>query len=208
MSRAVTFVGVIAVFIFALSASGAAVGSSTSVDFGAISHKGLKSLGSAPTGLKLVLEIGLVYNQQGIANVVKAASNPSSSSYGKYISLSTLQQKYGASSQRRNAVVGAFKPYGVKATVDVTHARVSATISIGNAQKLFATKWNLYATSNKNQDVALPVNTPKLGSFLDITTGTNVIFSGVSCCTSGPGYDMASGLGSPLANEIVNHLHH
>ena len=97
---------------------------------------------------------------------MKAASNPSSSSYGDYLSLSTLQQKYGATSSRRNAVVGAFKPYGVTATVDVTHLRVGATISIGNAQKLFGTKWNLYATGTSNQAVALPVNTPKLGSGL------------------------------------------
>ena len=94
------------------------------VDFGDISHKGLKDLGPASTGLKLSLELGMIANQQGIANAVKAASNPSSSSYGKYLSLSTLQKKYGASSSRRNAVVGAFKPYGVTATVDVTHLRV------------------------------------------------------------------------------------
>jgi kumamolisin len=46
------------------------------------------------------------------------------------------------------------------------------------------------------------------GSFLDVTVGTNTVFSGVSCCTAGPGYDMASGLGSPLADQIVQHLHH
>jgi len=157
-----------AILVLALNASGAAVASSSgSVDFGAISHKGLKSLGPAPTGWKLVLELGLVYDQQGVANVVKAASNPASSSYGKYISLSTLQSKYGASSKVRNGVVGAFKPYNVKATVDVTHTSVSATISIGSAQKLFGTKWDLYATGTQNQDVALPVNTPKLGSGLN-----------------------------------------
>ena len=108
----------------------------------------------------------MIANQQGIANAVKAASNPTSSSYGKYLSLSTLQNKYGASSSRRKAVVGAFKNYGVTATVDVTHLRVGATISVKNAQKLFGTKWNLYATGQKNQAVALPVNTPKLGSGL------------------------------------------
>ncbi len=81
----------------------------------------------------------MIANQQGIANAVKAASNPASSTYGKYLSLSGLQGKYGASSSRRNAVVGAFKPYGVTATVDVTHLRVGATISIKNAQKLFGT---------------------------------------------------------------------
>ena len=142
--RALAFV------VFGLVAwSGGAAASSASVDFGAISHKGLKDLGPASTGLKLSLELGLIADQQGIANAVKAASNPSSSSYGDYLSLSTLQQKYGATSSRRNAVVGAFKTYGVTATVDVTHLRVSATISIGNAQKMFGTKWHLYATGEQ-----------------------------------------------------------
>ncbi len=104
--------------------AGSAVASSTKVDFGDIYHKGLKSLGPASTGLKLSLELGMIANQQGIANAVKAASDPSSSTYGQYLSLSTLQKKYGASSSRRNAVLGAFKPYGVTATVDVTHLRV------------------------------------------------------------------------------------
>ena len=148
-----------------ITGPGAAV-ASTSVDFGDISHKGLKDLGPASSGLKLSLELGLVANQQGISNAVKAASNPSSSSYGHYLSLSTLQKNYGATSSRRNAVVGAFKNYGVTATVDVTHLRVSATISVKNAQKMFGTKWDLYATGETNQAVALPVDTPKLGSGL------------------------------------------
>jgi subtilase family serine protease len=146
--------------------SGTAAASSTSVDFGDISHKGLKDLGPASKGLKLSLELGLIANQQGIANAVKSASNPSSSNYGDYLSLSTLQSKYGATSSRRNAVVGAFKTFGVTATVDVTHLRVGATISVGNAQKLFGTTWDLYATGESNQAVALPVDTPKLGSGL------------------------------------------
>jgi hypothetical protein len=155
------------VVVLAIGGSVAVGSSSTTVDVGAISHQGLKDLGPASTGLKLSLELGLIADQQGIANAVKSASNPSSSSYGHYLSLSTLQQKYGASSSRRNAVVGAFKPYGVTATVDVTHLRVGATISIGNAEKLFGTKWDLYATGENNESVALPVNTPKLGSGLN-----------------------------------------
>ncbi len=155
------------VVFLALSAlCGSAGASSTSVNLGDISHRGLKNLGPASTGLKLSLELGMVANQQGIENAVKSASNPASSTYGKYLSLSTLQNKYGASSSKRNAVVGAFKPYGVTASVDVTHLRVGATISIKDAQKLFATNWDLYATGQANEDVALPVNTPKLGSGL------------------------------------------
>jgi subtilase family serine protease len=168
MFRSATRLSSVVVVLLALNASSdSALASSTKVDFGDISHKGLKNLGPASTGLKLSLELGMIANQSGIANAVKAASNPTSSSYGKYLTLSSLQSKYGASSSRRNAVVGAFKPYGVTATVDVTHLRVGATISIKNAQKLFGTKWDLYATGQQNQAVALPVNTPKLGSGLN-----------------------------------------
>jgi subtilase family serine protease len=46
------------------------------------------------------------------------------------------------------------------------------------------------------------------GSTLDITAGTNVVSAGVSCCTAAHGYDMASGLGSPIADQVVKHLHH
>jgi subtilase family serine protease len=45
-------------------------------------------------------------------------------------------------------------------------------------------------------------------SFLDITTGTNSVFSNVSCCSATKGYDEATGLGSPFANLIVGQLKH
>jgi subtilase family serine protease len=131
------------------------------VDYGPISHKGLKKLGAASTSQKLPLQLGLIANQSGLQNAVKAASNPASGSYGKYPSLSTLQSKYGASSSKRKGVVNAFKKQNVKATVDVTHLRVSATPTIGKAQKLFGTKWAVYK-SKSGAHVALPVDTPKL----------------------------------------------
>ena len=143
--------------------AGAPVASGASVDYGPISHQGFKNLGAASTSLKLPLQLGFIVSQTNLQNAVKAASDPSSSSYGKYPSLSTLQSKYGASSSKRNAVVNAFKANGVTATVDVTHLRVSATVSVGKAQKLFGTKWNVYKTSTGSK-VALPVNTPKLPS--------------------------------------------
>jgi len=38
--------------------------------------------------------------------------------------------------------------------------------------------------------------------FYDVTVGGNAIFGG-SCCPARPGYDLASGLGSPFANGIA-----
>ena len=39
-------------------------------------------------------------------------------------------------------------------------------------------------------------------AFLDITTGSNSLF-GEPCCAAAPGYDLATGLGSPLADRIA-----
>jgi kumamolisin len=42
-------------------------------------------------------------------------------------------------------------------------------------------------------------------SFVDVTLGGNAIYD-VSCCQAGPGYDLASGIGSPRADGIAEHL--
>ena len=138
----------------------------SSVNYGDISHKNLKDQGQASTSTKLPLEIGLIANQSGIASAVKSASNPSSSSYGKYLSISSLQSKYGASSSRRNAVTGAFKKYNTTATIDVFHLRGVATITIRTAQKMFGTSWHIYLNNSTGAKTALPVKTPKLPSGL------------------------------------------
>jgi subtilase family serine protease len=210
MSRSASRLVSVVVVVLGLGVtSGSALASSTSVNFGDISHKGLKSLGPASTGLKLSLELGMLANQQGIANAVKAASNPSSSTYGQYLSLSSLQKKYGASSSERNAVIGAFKPYGVTAGVDVTHLRVAATISIRNAQKLFGTKWDLCATGQPNESVALPVNKPKLGSGLagnvDVLSGLGLyVTQGASASSVSPGQRLtASAGGTPTRTGTI-----
>jgi len=150
----------IAIYLAAASLAGPSQ-AAAKVNYGPISHKGLHKVGATSTSLKLGLQIGLVANNSGVQKAAKSASNPSSSSsYGKYLSLSKLQSKYGATSSKRKAVVNAFKSKSVTATVDVTHLRVSATLNVGKAQKMFGTKWANYKTSS-GEVIALPVNTPK-----------------------------------------------
>jgi hypothetical protein len=86
-----------------LAAAAAPSQAAAKVDYGPISHKGLHKVGATSTGLKLALQIGLVANNSGIQKAAKSASSPSSSSYGKYLSLSKLQSKYGATSSVRKA---------------------------------------------------------------------------------------------------------
>jgi subtilase family serine protease len=154
---------VVAGLAAALAAAPAAA-STPKVDYGPISHQGLSSAGPASHALKLTLQIGLIADQSGLQSAVKAASNPASPSYGKYPSLSTLASSYGASSSKRNAVAGAFKHYGVTAKSDVTHLRMSATISVGNVEKMFGTSWTQYRTGTAGEFVVLPTHTPKLPS--------------------------------------------
>src|SRR3954451_24048505 len=171
---------VIAFALVALVAGGPVALASSSVDYGPISHKGFKTVGAASTSSKLPLQIGFVANQSGIQSGIKSGSNPASSSYGKYPSLSTLQSKYGASSSKRNGVVNAFKKYNVKATIDVTNLRATATVSVGTAQKMFGTKWADYKESS-GAHVDLPVNTPKAPSGIngnvDTIAGTRLQLS-------------------------------
>jgi subtilase family serine protease len=50
---------------------------------------------------------------------------------------------------------------------------------------------------------ALAAQSP--AAFVDVTLGGNAIYK-VPCCQARPGYDLASGLGSPRADRIANHL--
>ena len=130
------------------------------VNYGPISHKGLHKVGATSTSLKLGLQIGLVANNSGVQKTAKSASNPSSSSYGKYLSLSKLQSKYGATSSVRKGVVNAFKSQSITAKVDVTHLRASATMNGRQGAEDVRDQVGQLPTSS-GAIVALPVNTPK-----------------------------------------------
>lgn len=151
--------GVSAVAVVGL-AFGAAAPAQASIDYGPISHKGLTKVGATSTSLKLGLQLGLVADNSGIRKRAKSASNPASPAYGKYLSLSNLASNYGATSSVRKRVVNALRSRSVRAKVDVTHLRVTATVSVGKAQKMFRTKWADYRSSSGSV-VALPVSTPR-----------------------------------------------
>ena len=175
-----------------------------SVDYGPISHKGMKNLGPASKSLKLPLQIGFVANQSGIQKALKAASRPGSSSYGKYPSLSTLASSYGASKSKRSAVVNAFKAQGVTAKVDVTHLRASATVSAGKAKKMFGTKWNAYKSSAGR--FALPAKTPKLPKGIkgNVDTVAGMRQQLGSGSSSSAGAAIAAGGGTPTRTGSPN----
>jgi kumamolisin len=130
--------------------------------FGPLSHAGLKRLGIAPRSFPVTLQLGLVANLTGMANAVQAASDPSSSSYGTYLTLAQLRQQFGAPVSRQTAVLGALRAVGARGTVDVTGLRIVSQTTIGRLQRLFSTTWSIYATGQRGTFVALPARRPLL----------------------------------------------
>jgi kumamolisin len=195
--------------LVALAVAVAPATAAADVDYGPISHKGMQRLGPASTSLKLDLQVGLKVNQSNIADAVKAASDPSASSYGDYPSLSAFQGTYGASQSKRKAVKQAFAKQNVSASVDVTRLRVSAGTTIGKAQKLFGTKWNVYRTGSGAR-LALPANQPKLpkgmAGNVDTVAGMRLTLSGSTSAHAAQGPPYAGGTptrtGTPGASCI------
>jgi hypothetical protein len=132
------------------------------VDFGLPSRAGLKRVGAAPAGFPVTLELGLLADQKGIASDVRASSDPSSSTYGIYPTLSEFAHRRGADPVRRRVVIAALSAVSIRGAVDATGLRVTAPTTIGRMEKLFAREWSLYATRSAGTFVALPDGRPRI----------------------------------------------
>jgi subtilase family serine protease len=143
--------------LLGLRASGPArADQAAKVDFGLPARAGLERVGVAPGRFPVTLQLGLVADQQRIASAARAASDPSSPTYGQYPTLAEFVSRYGAPAERRRAVLAALSAVGVRGAVDATGLRVTAPMTIGQMERLFAQQWALYATDSPGVFVALP----------------------------------------------------
>jgi kumamolisin len=153
--------------LLALPATAAAGGRvSTRVDFGPLSTAGLKRVRAAPEAFPVTLQLGLVADQKGIKAASRAGSDPSSPSYGRYPTLPELRRRLGAPATRQRDVLRALRAVGARGVVDATGLRVTAGMTIGRLEKLFATDWSVYATGSAGVFVALPDRRPRVGAGL------------------------------------------
>ncbi|MDX6424634.1 MAG: hypothetical protein QOD52_39 [Gaiellaceae bacterium] len=157
----------LACVLLALQASGSArADEPANVDFGLPSRAGFPQVGAAPGGFPVTLQLGLVADQTAIANAARAASDPSSPTYGLYPTLSEFARREGAPAARQRAVLGALRAVGVRGVVDATGLRVTAPMTIGQMERLFARRWSVYATDSPGIFVALPDGRPRLAQGL------------------------------------------
>jgi hypothetical protein len=95
------------------------------IDFGLPSRTGLDRVGAAPGSFPVTLELGLLADQKGIASAARASSDPSSSTYGIYPTLSEFARRRGADSARQRAVIDTLSAVGIRGAVDATGLRVT-----------------------------------------------------------------------------------
>jgi kumamolisin len=164
--------------LLALQASGPAQADpSAKIDFGLPSRTGLTRVGTAPGAFPVTLRMGFVADQQGIANAARSGSDPSSPTYGDYLTLPELAHRYGAPAARQRTVLAALRAVGVKGVVDATALRVKAPMTIRQMERLFATRWSLYTTDSPGMLVALPDGRPRIPNGLrgnvDVVAGAS-----------------------------------
>jgi subtilase family serine protease len=168
---------------FHISAAAAAT-PPPNVSFGLPSAPLSARVGGAPEGVPVTLQLGLVADQQGIAAAARAGSDPSSPTYGVYATLPELERRWGAPPARQRAVLAALHAVGVQGTVDVTGLRVTAPMTIGKLERLFARKWSLYASGSAGVFVALPDGRPQIPKGLrgniDLVAGASPFLFGRS----------------------------
>jgi subtilase family serine protease len=142
------------------SDTGAAAGATLRVAFGPISPAGMRRLGRAPANFPVTLQLGLVADQDGMANAARAGSDPSSPSYGRYATPLELRRRFGAPIARQRAVLAALHKAGIRGTVDAVGVRITARTTIAGLQRVFSRTWSLYATGVAHTYVGLPGRPP------------------------------------------------
>jgi kumamolisin len=159
----------------------ARVAQPTKIDFGLPSRTGLDRVGAAPGSFPVTLELGLLADQKGIASAARASSDPSSSTYGIYPTLSEFARRRGADSARQRAVIDTLSAVGIRGAVEATRLRVTAPTTIGRMEQLFARQWSLYATGSAGTFVALPDGQPRIPKGLrgnvDVVAGSSPFLS-------------------------------
>lgn len=105
--------------------------------------------GDASNGAQVSLRVYLAYKDAaGLATYAKAVSDPSSPSYGKYLSAKKAQSRFGATKAQVAAVKSWLTANGLKVT-GVSQHYVSVTGDVAAAEKAFGTQLHNYTKGSR-----------------------------------------------------------
>ncbi|MES5825073.1 S53 family peptidase [Streptomyces sp. RG80] len=155
----------------------------------------------------------------GLAAYAKAVSDPSSASYGKYLSAKQAQSRFGATKAQVAAVKSWLSSAGLKVT-GVTQHYISVTGDVAAAEKAFGTQLHNYAKGTKTyrapartasapqslNGAVLTVtgldNAPHKASHKDQLPGPSAVFKNAGPFSSYYGSNVASTLPDAYGGKI------
>ena len=117
-------------------------------------------IGDAPRDEPLHVGFALETRQSSdaLAAFVDAVSDPASPSYGQYLSIEQVRDRFGATQATVDSVIRELAAHGIVATPDVTHTFVQAPMSVAQAESFFALDLRRWSEPDGTQYVA-PVPT-------------------------------------------------
>ncbi|MFE2422237.1 protease pro-enzyme activation domain-containing protein [Streptomyces hokutonensis] len=105
--------------------------------------------GATPDSSKVSARVYLAgRNASGLAAYAKAVSDPSSALYGKYLSATQVQQRFGATTAQVSAVKSWLKSAGLKITGTTQHY-VTVSGDVAAVEKAFSTSLHNYSKGSK-----------------------------------------------------------
>jgi subtilase family serine protease len=97
-------------------------------------------VGAAPPSARLEIVLPLKADLVGLRRTALAITTPGSPAYGRYEPLSRLAQRFGASASTRRRVTTYLQRAGARdVRIDVTGLFAEASLSVGSAERAFAT---------------------------------------------------------------------
>lgn len=115
------------------------------------------AIASAP----LAVIFNLPADDAGLQRFAAGVSDPSSPSYGHYLTMAEVANRFGASKSIRDAVTRYLIAKRVKAKADVTGSFVEATMTVAQAERMFSVPFRRFELSGSTPFVA-PTGPPSL----------------------------------------------
>lgn len=84
---------------------------------------------AVPADAKVLVIFGLRRDDAGLAKAVRASSDPTSSTYGRFLTMADVAERFGASADDRNKVLDELGDEGVEATVAASGGAVLAPMT-------------------------------------------------------------------------------
>ncbi|MGO9958549.1 MAG: protease pro-enzyme activation domain-containing protein [Solirubrobacteraceae bacterium] len=116
---------------------------------------GTTRLGPAPAAASIRLALPLSADPSGLEQFATAVSTPGSSEYGHYESIAQLARRFGAPAGERRRVLEFLRRSGATGIrIDATGLVADATLTVGEAQRLFHTSVAAFGVAHTTRYVA------------------------------------------------------